>query len=105
MLLAARVLILLLALIEVGLAAWYVAYWDRVPHTSRKRRATWLTFCASAIVIPLVQALIFKSTAPERLVPDPFVLLVIGGESLVSAALLIYLAVGRRIRKVADNDI
>jgi hypothetical protein len=98
-LLTARLAIAPLALVELGVVAWYFLYWDLFPKYSAQRLVPWLIFIMSVIGIPLLQIGIYRKLASAKEVDDVVVLLEIFLESLCSVGLIFVVLLIRRSRK------
>jgi hypothetical protein len=99
MLFYARVLITPFVLVELGIVAWYLLYWDLFPKYSIRRLVPWSLLILSAIGIPLLQIYTYRIITMEAAVNDVFVHLVIFSESVASAAFGFYLLLKRRSQK------
>ena len=95
----ARLLITPLILVELGIVAWYLLYWDLFPKYFIRKLVPWVLFIFSVIGIPLLQIYIYREITSEKAVNDAFVPLVIFVESMASVALGFYLLLKRRSRK------
>lgn len=97
-LLVARVAILLLMPVELGIVAWYFLYWDLFPKYSVRRLLPWSIFIMSAIGIPLLQIFVYRAITSVAKVDDPYVGITIFAESILALALMFYLLFKRRSR-------
>jgi hypothetical protein len=98
-LLTARLAIAPLALVELGVVAWYFLYLDLFQKYSAQRLVPWLIFIMSVIGIPLLQIGIYRKLASAKEVDDVVVLLEIFLESLCSVGLIFVVLLIRRSRK------
>ena len=89
--LPARVPIILLMPLEIGIVGWYFWHWDVLPKYSVRRLLAWAIFMISAVALPLLQISIYRRLTASRRVEDPFVGIVILLESLISVFLAFYL--------------
>ncbi len=95
-LLIPRIAILFLVPVELGIVAWYFLYWDLFPKYSVRRLLPWLILVLSAVGIPLLQMLIYKSITSTAKINDPYVGIIIFVESVMAVTLLFYLLFKRR---------
>lgn len=98
-LLLARVAILFLVPVQLGIVAWYLLYWDLFPKYSVRRLLAWSIFFLSMVSIPLLQILIYRAITSIRKIEDPYVAITISVEGALALALMFYLLLKRRCGK------
>ena len=102
--LSARLAILPLALVELGVTAWYILYWDLFPKYSLRRLLPWLIFVLSGIGIPLLQISIYRLIAPAvGRIDDVYLAMTLAGESALAVVLMFYLLHRRRTRQISTR--
>jgi hypothetical protein len=102
--LSARLAILPLALVELGVVAWYLLYWDLFPKYSVRRLLPWLIFVLSGIGIPLFQISIYRLiTSAVGRIDDLYLAMTIAGQSALAVVLGFYLLRRRQVRQNFDT--
>jgi hypothetical protein len=87
----ARLSIVPFTFIHLGIIMWYFLYWDFFPKYSLRRLLPWLFLVISFVAIPLLQVAIYSKMVSVKAIDDPFVVLIIIGESVLSLGLIFYL--------------